>query len=84
VARNGIFRVFPTQYFNILELPNNEDKYYYLQFNVTTKIEKIVESPDRQKEYLVMSPYLQSIEFTFLCHENYLNLPKNLLEIYLK
>jgi hypothetical protein len=35
--------VFPTQYFNILVLPNNEDKYCYLQFNVTRKIEKILE-----------------------------------------
>jgi hypothetical protein len=26
---------------NILVLPNNEDKYCYLQFNVTRKIEKI-------------------------------------------
>jgi hypothetical protein len=25
---NGIFRVLPTQYFNILVLPNNEDEYY--------------------------------------------------------
>jgi hypothetical protein len=27
---------------------------------------------------------IQSIEFTFLCPENYLNLPENLLEITLK
>jgi hypothetical protein len=40
---NEIFRVFPTQYFNILALPDNEDEYYQLQFNVTMKIENIFE-----------------------------------------
>jgi hypothetical protein len=48
---NSIFRVFPTQDFNVLLLPNNEDKlnnYWsmwqcYLQFNVTRKMEKILE-----------------------------------------
>jgi hypothetical protein len=47
-----LLRVFPAQYFNILVLPNNEDKYCYLQFNVTRKLRKSVwkfESPDRSE-----------------------------------
>ena len=38
-----IWNLYPTQYFNILVLLNNEDKYCYLQFNVTREIEKILE-----------------------------------------
>jgi hypothetical protein len=87
---------------NISILPNNEGKYYYLQFNVSTKIEKIVEIWSLQIVRKGIWPcpplprgpttslvgrlliLIQSIEFTFSCPENYLHLPENLLEIYLK
>jgi hypothetical protein len=40
---NGIFRLFPTEYFNILALLNNEDKHCYLQlkFNVCIWLGKL-------------------------------------------
>jgi hypothetical protein len=59
---NGIFRVFPTQYFNILVLPNNEDKYYYLHFSVTRKMRKFLKfKVSRLLEMAFLEPLLPNI-----------------------
>jgi hypothetical protein len=74
----------PTQYFNILVLPKNKDKYCYLQFarkgsghvpSVTTHLNVF--------RWSIVNSNFDS-EHRVLCPKNYLNLHENLLEIYLK